>query len=98
MKVSSSGFTGEELARYWHSYKKSLSAQQISEGALYVDYVNAVVDMVKDNYFTPPRSNSDVLRIVGLWLESHRARWNERANLLIVEALTESFPLQRSKE
>ncbi|MEI8186406.1 MAG: hypothetical protein WCG19_06905 [Chlorobiaceae bacterium] len=54
MKVSSSGFTGEELARYWHSYKKSLSAQQISECALYVDYVNAVVDMVKDNYFTPP--------------------------------------------
>jgi hypothetical protein len=93
--------TGNRLVELMREYDKdepgiSSSKVNLVRVGVFLAYVTGVYDAMSFAFSTPDGVTvGQICAIVSKYLKNHPERWPESADLLVVEALRESFPLKK---
>ena len=87
-----------ELMRECDKYEAGISSSEVNlvRVGMFLAYITGVYDAMSFAFSTPDGMTvGQISVIVSKYLKSHPERWPESADLLVVEALREAFPLKK---
>jgi len=91
--------TGIEFVSDYEEFKKAVAGQPyngVSDGH-FMGYVSGVAEA--DPYIIYPKGTigKQLFHVVGKWIDNHPERWTDIPVTNVITALSEAFPLQKSK-
>lgn len=93
--------TGNRLVELMHEYDKyeaDISSREVNlvRVGVFLAYVTGVYDTLSFAFRTPDGMTvGQICAVVSKYLKNHPEMWRESADLLVVEALREAFPLNK---
>jgi hypothetical protein len=87
-----------ELMREYDKYEVGISPGEVNlvRVGVFLAYVTGVYDAMSFAFSTPDGVTvGQICAIISKYLKNHPERWPVSADLLVVEALRESFPLKK---
>lgn len=92
--------TGNELVENMRESDKADAGDRTAnfmKSAYYSGYIMGVSDVLNHMLFDlPPRVTvGQICSVVAKYLKNHPERWNELASELVMDALSEAFPLKK---
>ena len=93
--------TGNRLVELMREYDKDepgISSGEVNlvRVGVFLAYVTGVYDTLSFAFSTPDGMTvGQICAIVSKYLKNHPERWSESADLLVVDALREAFPLKK---